>query len=220
MQYLRLTAAISMFLMFFIGCAGPFTQMSLHVEESYNNKKFSSDDLAKGKLGFLPAAVPLGHEHYQIVIVNTLSKAFLEYNPNIVAISPAEGINMVNTNNLTKDFISIVKDYQVTGILDKNILKEIGNVIGVDYIVQTRLVRFTQDKSSRLGLFGLRIMETRESSLEMIIQIWNPKNGLIVWEGIGNATMASEALRAKDITFAEITALLSKKILEKIPEKS
>lgn len=220
MRYLRFIVVISIFLIFFAGCAGPFIQMSLLVEESYNYKKFSSKDLAKGKLGFLPAAVPLGHEHYQIVIVNTLSKVFLEYNPNIVIVSPAEGINMVNANNLTKDFISIVKDYQVTGILDKNILKEIGNVMGANYLIQARLVRFVQDKSARLGVFGLRVIETRESSIEMIIQIWDPKNGLIVWEGTGNATMASEAFRAKGITFGEITVLLSKKILEKLPEKS
>lgn len=214
MRYLRFIVLIFMVV---AGCAGPFTQMSILAEESYKNNKFTAKDLAKGRLGFLPAAVPFGHEHYQTMIVNALAKAISEYNPNIVIISPVEGVNMINTNDLTADFISIIKDYQVTGILDKNILREIGNIMGADYIVQVRLVRFFQDKSSRLSSFGLRIMETREASLGMIIQIWDPKNGLIVWEGIGNATLASEAFRAKNITFEEITMLLSKKILEKLP---
>ena len=59
--------------------------------------------------------------------------------------------------------------------------------------------------------------DVRESFLEIIIQIWDPKNGLIVWEGMGSATLASEALRAKNIAFKDITMLLTRKILEKLP---
>lgn len=217
MRYRRFIADISIFFVFLVGCSGPLTQMSFFTEESYKHNKFSSKDLTGRKIGFLPAVVPLGHEQFQTSIGNTLAKTFLEYNPDIVIVPPQEGINLINGNNLTKDFISIIKDYQVTGILEKNILKEIGNIMGADYITQVRLVRFSQDKSSRLSAFGLRIMETRESFLEIIIQIWDPKNGLIVWEGMGSATLASEALRAKNIAFKDITMLLTRKILEKLP---
>ena len=217
MQYRRFIAIISIFFIFLAGCSGPLTQMSFFTEESYNHNKFTSKDLVRGKIGFLPAVVPLGHEQFQTSIGNTLAKTFLEYNPDMAIVPPLEGINLINGNNLTKDFISIIKDYQVTGILDRNILKEIGKIMGADYIIQVRLVRFFQDKSSRFSAFGLRIMETRESSLEMIIQIWDPKSGLIVWEGMGSATLASEALRAKNIDFMDITILLSRKILERLP---
>lgn len=217
MLYRRFIASVSICCIFVAGCSGPLTQTSFLAEESYKHNRFTSRDLTGRKIGFLPAVVPLGNEQYQTGIGNTLSKIFLEYNPDIEIIPPLEGINLINSNNLTKNFISIIKDYQVTGILEKNILKEIGNIIGVDYIVQVRLVRFSQDKSSRLSAFGLRIMETRESFLEMIIQIWDPKSGLIVWEGMGSATLASEALRAKNIAFADIAMFLSRKILEKLP---
>src|SRR3990167_7498684 len=127
----------------------------------------------------------------------------------IVIISSRETIKSINNAALTDIYASMLNYYDVTGILNKNYLKKIGDALEVQYIAQPRLLSFVETTTIRLSALGLSIISTRETTVKLSLQLWDTLTGNIVWEASGQATVAVEAMRATPVTFEEVAEAVS-----------
>jgi hypothetical protein len=79
---------------------------------------------------------------------------------------------------------------------------------------RSSLAGFSQFTSSRLSILGLRIFQTRISTMRLSVQLWDTRSGEMAWEASGEATLATEDVRELRIPFEEIAARLWGRMLE------
>jgi len=196
-------------------CSGPLKQVNISGTELYRAKNMDTDFL--NSLGFLTTVVAGngGLKEYRNIVSDLLERTFIKkVNPHIL--TSREALNLINQANLTGEYAKLIEQYEITGILDKRILRKLKDILKVKYIAQPRLSYFTERAYSRLTAFGLALVSTRETTVKISLQIWDAERGLILWEGSGEAIIAVEAMRAKHVTFEEVAAAACEGLIEKL----
>ncbi|MEK6590091.1 MAG: hypothetical protein AABZ11_05370 [Nitrospinota bacterium] len=206
-----------LYLILTTGCGSPFKQTNISTHELYRSSILHNISIYR--IGFLTTAVSressLGE--YRVVVSNIIEKTFRSEKPKINIISSREIINKINSANLTGIYAEVLDFYDITGILNKDFLKKIGDVLNVKYVAQPKLLSFTEATSVRLSALGLSLISTRETTLKVSLQVWDTFTGNIIWEGSGQATIAVEAMRAKPVTFEEVAEVASLSVVKKFP---
>jgi hypothetical protein len=198
-------------------CSSPFKQTNISTHELYRSPILHN--ISVYRIGFLTTAVSRerGLGEYRVVVSDIIEKAFRTEKPKINMISSREIMNKINSANLTGIYAEVLDSYDITGILNRDFLKKIGDVLNVKYIAQPKLLSFTETTSSRLSALGLSLISTRETTLKISLQVWDTFTGNIIWEGSGQATVAAEAMRAKPVTFEEVAEVTSLGVVKKFP---
>ncbi|MFQ6110996.1 MAG: hypothetical protein ACE5LX_03075, partial [Nitrospinota bacterium] len=106
--------------------------------------------------------------------------------------------------------------YVQTGVLDKEFLSRLGKAMNVDYLIQPGLVRFSQEKQNRITVFGVRLVQTMESTVRVFIEIWDVRTGALVWNGWAVVTFAGEDIRARPVLFETVTERAYGNLLERL----
>lgn len=220
MEKIRINALIYSLILFLTsagGCSGPFKQANITANEFYRSPLLKN--IGNSRIGFLTtvASRERGLSEYRVGISDIIEKAFRKEKPEIVIISSRETINSINNAALTDIYASMLNYYDVTGILNKNYLKKIGDALEVQYIAQPKLLSFVETTTIRLSALGLSIISTRETTVKLSLQLWDTLTGNIVWEASGQATVAVEAMRATPVTFEEVAEAASLGVVKKIP---
>jgi hypothetical protein len=111
----------------------------------------------------------------------------------------------------------MMHEYVQTGILNKRILSKFGEILGVTYFIQPKLMDFSQHQSTRFSLLGLTIFKTHETQIKLYLEVWEAKTGRIVWVGSTEANMASENYESRPIPFEEIAQYAVDNLVLKMP---
>jgi len=199
-----------------VSCARPFLQRNFSVYQVSAASGFNKKMLQQYRGAFIIATVPTGQEQYKNLMVTTLAKAFEEvggYN----LISYRETMSLININGLTDAFTKMLQEHEISGILDREILSRIGEVLKVRYILQPELVNFTRESVTRLSVLGLRLIQTERGMIQAYLRVWDVETGEIVWEGSGIATLAGEQVLARPILFEQTANLLWKELISRLP---
>jgi len=202
---------------FIAGCGSPLKQINVSAYEFYRSQQI--EKIVSYRIGFFTTALSRvsGLGEYRVTISDIIEKAFQKEKPTISLISSRETINIINTADLTDIYAKMLDYYDNTGILKKDYLWRLGDALKVRYIIQPKLLSFTESISSRFSFFGLAIITTRETTVKISLQLWDSITGNVIWEGSGQATVAVEALRAKPVTFEEVAAAASDIVVKKFP---
>ncbi|MBI5887587.1 MAG: hypothetical protein HZB82_02585 [Deltaproteobacteria bacterium] len=193
---------------------GAFTQVTTDGRESYRaaalNKEFKADGMA------LLTATGGGTENKKLLgdIVEDVLKA---ERPDLHIIPYWKNLSIINMNGLTADYAGMLKEYESTGILNRDALKKLKDAVGVMYFLQPRLVSFEQSQSNRFSFLGLSLVKTHESRIKVYLELWNAATGEIIWIGVGDATVATENYRARPVPFETAARYAVEKIAAKIP---
>jgi hypothetical protein len=108
----------------------------------------------------------------------------------------------------------MVSDYTKSGMLNRLTLEKIGKTLNATYLFQPNLAAFSQSTAGRFSFFGLRLFQTRVTTMRVSVQLWDARTGDIVWEASGEATLAAEDVRELRIPFDEIARRLWAHMLE------
>ena len=129
----------------------------------------------------------------------------------------AEVLNGVNAANLDQEYKAMYRDYLQTGILDADVLADVGETSRVRYLAQLSLAGFSQGNRGRFSFFGLRMLDTKQGNLRIFLQIWDAESGTVVWEGSGELNFAYDTGRENPVTFAELCRLTAERLFAELP---
>ena len=201
-------------LLLLTACVGPLQQWG---EETTFHPKAASFDpatLKQEQVAVLSAMVGFGLEGYAHQTSRSLASALTQTRIPLKSLTVQDALNRINTEGLTGEYAGMVSTYARTGILDRVGLEKIGRALYATYVFQPILASFSQSMSSRLSIFGLRILQTRVTALRLTLQLWDTRTGEIVWESSGEATLAGEDVRESRIPFDEIARRLWSHMLD------
>jgi hypothetical protein len=189
-------------------CVGPLQQWGAQTSLMLKAPSFKSSTLEGEPIAVLNAVVGVGLEGYSHQVSRSLFNTLEQARPTLKVISPLDMLSQINREGLAAEYAAMVSQYLQSGILDRMALEKVSKALNARYVFQPSMAAFAQSVSGRFSIFGLRLIQTRVSTLRLSVQIWDARSGEIVWEATGEATLAGEDVREYRIPFEEIASLL------------
>jgi hypothetical protein len=214
----RLLSSLGLLCFALTGCVGPLKQSGEEVSLFAKAADFEPRRLEGKRVAVLHAVVGFGLEGYSHQVSRSLAKALTDGTVAMIVIPPHEALSRINQEGLATAYAAMVSDYSRSGILTRDVLRQVGSAVNAHYALQPSMAAFTQTVSSRLSIFGLRLFQTRVTQLRLSVQIWDARTGQIVWEASGEATLGAEDVREFRLPFEEIAKHLWRRILQDLEQ--
>lgn len=187
---------------------------------SNEHRKFvvTGEDLEKYGIAFITPSSITGREQDRQSLALTFGEVLREIRPGIPVVTLPETLGAVNRAGLLPEYKRMFGDYADTGIFDHDTLKKIAAVTGTRYLAELKLAGFAQDSTGRLGLMGLRLLETKRANLRVFFQLWDSQAGTIVWEGYEEMDYAYDTYSERSVTFHDIATAMARQMFAKLPD--
>jgi len=194
-------------------CSAPTVYTSLQ----HRSIDLNPGDLQHGGIAFITPSSITGREEDRQSLALSFVSILLSEHKDIRVVTLAETLSAINRANLTAEYNAMFDEYQDTGIFQQQTLRKIGEVTGVRYLAQLKLAGFRQETAGRLGVLGLRLIETKRANLRIFLQIWDSQEGSIVWEGLEELNLSTDTFTENTISFNDIARQSARELLEHIP---
>ncbi len=189
------------------------------VHDTTQNRTISlkADDLPTYGVAFITPSTVTGQEEEKQEVALTFAEVLKKERPSIRSLSLPETLNAINQAGLSEDYKRMYDDYRDTGLFNRDILQKVGAATKTRYVAQIKLMAFSQGSDNRLGVFGLRMINTKYADLRLFFQIWNTQNGTIAWEGVQEIHYAIDRVSETPVTQRVIIEKAAHEIISKLP---
>lgn len=196
------------------GCAGTTGQLSANTEAT----DFSLDPVAirTEGVGFLTPIAATGQEANRLALALAFASSLSEVE-DLTVVSLAEVLSAVNSAGLSAAYKSMIDDYEATGIMEKETLRQVGDVSGTRYLGLLGLADFDQAVNKRFSIGGLRLLDTKLASIRVSWQIWDSASGTIAWEGTDEIHYAYDTGRERPVSFGFVAGQAATNLIAQIP---
>jgi len=174
-------------------------------------------DLQTYGVAFITPSTVTGQEEEKQAVALAFTEILAKTRPEIRCVTLPETLNAVNRAGISVDYKGMFVDYRDTGIFKRDTLQKIGTATNTRYVAQMKLANFIQGSHTRLGIFGLRILDTKYAKIRLFLQIWDTRNGAIAWESLCEMQYAVEAFKEKAVTLHMVMEKASEDLIARLP---
>jgi hypothetical protein len=189
----------------------------VHSTADHTDFSLDKNDLETYGLAFITPSTVTGQEEDKQTLAFAFANAMQESRPDIRLVTLPETISAINVADITEDYKLMYVDYRDTGIFKRELLKKVGEITGTRYLAQLKLSDFSQNSKSRLSVFGLRLVQTKEANIRIFLQIWDSSDGTIAWEGTEEMNYSWDSGSEKPVTFRVIVEKTANNLITLLP---
>jgi hypothetical protein len=197
-----------------LGCAIPQTYHSTQ----YRTFALGPDDLSQFGLAFITPSTVTGQEQEKQTVAFTFSEVLYTERPDIPIRTLPQTLSAVNKAGLEEEYTQMFVDYQNTSLFKTASLKDVAGATGMRYLGQLKLSGFQQGSDGRFGVFGLRLINTKQASIRLFFQIWDSTNGSIVWEGVDELQHSMDTATEETVTLKKVLEKASVHLVDQLPK--
>lgn len=169
-------------------------------------------------IGFLTPISATGQEANRLALALAFASS-LEDAPGDLRVVPlAEVLSAVNRAGLAAGYKAMMDDYEATGILERETLRQVGDISDARYLGLLQLADFDQSENRRFSIAGLRLLDTKVASIRVSWQIWDSTTGMIAWEGSDEIHYAYDTGRERPVSFGFVAGKAAANLIAEIPE--
>lgn len=168
-------------------------------------------------IGFLTPVSATGQEADRVALALSFANAVSENRPNLKVVSLANVLSSVNRAGLANDYKGMIDDYQGTGIMERDTLRQVGEASDVRYLGLLSLGEFSQATNKRFSIAGMRLFDTKQASIRLSWQIWDSQTGAIAWEGSDEIHYAYDTGRERPVNFSFVAEQAAANMMAEIP---
>jgi hypothetical protein len=143
---------------------------------------------------------PVESPRLQPVVVAAFVSALAEVTPAIRVGSAHETVNQLNEQGLAGEYAELMAGFARSRILDRDRLRRIGSVLGSRYVFLPGVAELDHDLVDKFEMAGFKLIRNQVTRLRLWLQLWDAQSGRILWESIGEATVANPILSAVQAT--------------------
>lgn len=176
-----------------------------------------SEDLRAGGIAFITPSSVTGQEEDKQALALAFNEVLLSVRPDLRVVPLPQTLSAVNRVGLTREYRQMFEDYRLTGIFDREILQKVAGVTKTRYLAQLKLGAFKQESKSRFGMLGLRVLETKTSTIRLFLQIWDSNDGSVAWEGAQESTVSHESLAEEYVSMKNIVQESARDLVTNLP---
>jgi hypothetical protein len=186
----------------------------------YRTFTLGPNDLSQYGLAFITPSTVTGQEEEKQAVAFTFSEVLYTQRPDIPIRTLPQTLSAVNKAGLEKQYTQMFEDYRSTSLFKTASLKEVAGATGMRYLGQLKLSGFQQGSDGRLGVFGLRILNTKQASIRLFFQIWDSEDGSIVWEGVDELQHSMDTATEETVTLKKVLEKASGYLVSQLPKRT
>lgn len=209
--------SLLVFVLVLTGCTATSQLYSSQIIADPSGASLKSGDLASFGIAFITPSTVTGQEEDKTALALAFSRTLEEQRPEARIVPLTETLTSVNRAGLFENYKRMIIEYRDSGSLNPTALAQIGRATGARYVALLNMATFQQVYHDRLGLFGLRVLQTKEANIRLTLQIWNSVDGSIAWEGAQELHMADETAAEDAVSFGAVVQAAAEKLVVKIP---
>ena len=196
------------------GCA---TELQTYSSPQHQALHLKPNELAEGGLAFLTPSTVTGQEEDKQSLAYVFAATLKTQRPEIRFDALPQTIGAVNRAGLADAYRRMYHDYRDTGVFDAGVLRQVAQAAGVRYLVQLKLASMEQGARGRFSLLGLNLLNTQYANMRVFFQVWDSRDGSIVWEGIDEVSMAFDTGQERRVTFRKIAQRAAEDLIASLP---
>jgi hypothetical protein len=164
----------------------------------------------------LTPAAPTGQESDKQALGDSLSTALQHGLGSSRVLGLPEMLSAINRAGLAGSYAHALADYEATGILDRDVLRAIGESAGVRYLAKLNLGNFNQSSDKRLAIAGVRLFDTWRATIRVHLEVWDSQTGEIAWQGNDELVYAREGVKERPVTFRQVADVAAASLVQKV----
>ena len=174
-------------------------------------------DLEASGIAFITPSTVTGQEQEKQAVAFTFADVIKRERQSLRVVTLAETLGAVNKAGLADAYKRMYDDYRDTGLLSRDVLKQIGAATGARYLAQLKLQGFGQGAKERFGALGLRIVETQFAHVRLFFQIWDSSDGTIAWEGMQEMRISQDTVTEEPVMLRAMIERTAHDLIAKLP---
>ena len=174
-------------------------------------------DLEAAGVAFVTPSTITGQEQEKQAVALTFTDVLAARRPDVKVVTLAETLSAVNRAGLVEAYRRMYEDYRDTALLPADVLRRLAASTGARYIAQLKLQGFAQNSKNRLGILGLRIIDTQLGDVRLYLQIWDSRDGSIAWEAMEELRIAMDTTREEPIMLRTLLERSAQDLIAKLP---
>lgn len=201
-------------------CAGPSSQRYAGQRAPTTQVlaiNLRAEDLRTGGIAFITPSSVTGQEEDKQALALAFNEVMLSVRPDLYVVPLPQTLSAVNRVGLTREYKQMFEDYRLTGIFDRETLQKVAGVTKTRYLAQLKLGALRQESKSRFGMLGLRVLETKSSTIRLFLQIWDSRDGSVAWEGAQESTVSHESLAEEYVSMKSIVQESARDLVASLP---
>ncbi|MDD5176352.1 MAG: hypothetical protein PHQ05_08040 [Sterolibacterium sp.] len=174
-------------------------------------------ELRAAGMAFITPSSITGQEEDKQALALAFTGVLQKVRPDLRIVALPETLSSINRKGLTREYRQMFEDYRLTGIFDRETLQKVAEVTGMRYLAQLKLGAFRQESKSRFGFLGVRVVETKTSTIRLFLQIWDSNDGSVAWEGSQESTVSHESLAEEYVSMRSIVEESARDLVAQLP---
>ncbi len=196
------------------GCVGG-TQIYPTLQQ--RNISLKAGDLKAHGIGYLTPSAATGQEEEKQAVALVFAEVMQQQLPEVHVVPLAETLGAVNKSGLADAYVRMYNDYRESGLLNREILRQVGKATGVRYLAQIKLQGFGQSAKERWGTLGFRIVETKFANVRLFFQIWDSSDGTVAWEATQELHYSYDTTNERQLTLPKVVGRAAEDLVSKLP---
>ncbi|MDA1088665.1 MAG: hypothetical protein O2901_16845 [Verrucomicrobia bacterium] len=109
----------------------------------------------------------------------------------------------------SRDLAKLLEDANNSGILAAENLASLGSATGLEYFFLATIASQSSTNSVRFNLFGLTMVRSDWTTMNMVLQLYHAPSGRIVWQSVGDSTGYTESIASNPVSLHTVTSDLA-----------
>jgi hypothetical protein len=169
------------------------------------------------RLAILTPTAAFGQEENRQSLALAFSEQLARLRPDIQAMPLAQTLSAINAAGLAGTYDQMYGAYRGSGVFDRKALGQVGAAVGARYLVQLKLQALDRDNRSRFGIHGINLLNSQSTNARLFVQVWDSRDGRIVWERSGEAVHQIEAMRGRSSTTQRAIEKAVQQLVRQLP---
>lgn len=177
----------------------------------------SKGDLEAAGIAFITPSTVTGQEQEKEAVALTFTDVLKTERPALKVSTLAQTLGAVNKAGIADSYKRMYEEYRDTGLFSADALRRVGAATGSRYVAQLKLQSFNQSSKNRLGVFGLRLVDTQYADVRLFLQIWDSRDGSIAWEAMQELRIARESTTEEPVMLRAVIEHSARELITRLP---
>lgn len=205
------------------GCMGSIYDWQIRTSSTPPSAPFRPADLEQQWVAIFPALTMPGLRGNEVGIGDCLGRILHKGFPAWKVVGEVESITRINRAGLAPHFSRLRSEFEISQVLDRDLLRDLATALHVRYVFQPQLAAFSQTMTDRWFVPGLnvRVLQTRSSIMRLSLHLWDAETGDLVWKSVAETTMSNEAMSQDPVYLEDIArAVLGSMMIDLVKRRT
>ena len=157
-------------------------------------------ELARAPVATFSPLAPASLQGFNPFLSHALVAALADVTPPIHVSSAHDTMNRLNEQGLAGEYAELVAGFTRSSILDRDRLRRIGLALGARYVFMPGVAELDRNLVDKFEIAGFKLLRNQVTTLRLWLQLWDVESGRIIWESVGEVTVANPILSAVQST--------------------